>query len=676
MNRIIFIFICLLLNIVNSIRYEAESGHVILNYGEHVSQSFVDLQSTGDRIIFTVNIPNDGEYPISLRYKSNGLCNVQISSNGYKMEEVTLVPSTKNYSSSIPLRKGINTLVIQKEEGEVISLDYIEISGAIAIAVTGATLPYIEMEAEDAKTNGVIIGPNVTYMSLPSEASGRKAVQITGNQYVTFTLNSSCNGIVVRYSIPDSADGNGLWGNLGVFVNQKLQLNLTVNSHFSWIYGAYPFTKHPNDGDPHHFYDEVRGMFPTSLSPGTQISLIGLTSHLVYTIDLVDFYIDIPAPYSEPSSGYLSITSYGADPTGTTDSTGAIQKAITAAQSQGKNVWIPIGIFAVTHRFTLNSNIIVRGAGPWYSIIFATVNHGIGFFGNWAPNPSINVQLYDFAMFGATNVRDDSAIDSGSGGAITNGIIQNIWIEHTKCGMWFDGPFSGTHITGVKIANTFADGINLHMGITNVIIEQSMIRNTGDDGLAMWSDRSNPNPNTRNVFQFNTIQNPVLANCIAIYGGIDNSATDNYLADTICEGSGLQASNRFNSIPTSGTVMKRNVIVRCGSPNRFNSAESGAIWLWPQEDAMNSLVNISDINIFDSPFEGITFWGTFISNMYISNVNINSATYAILVNSLTGKAYFTNVVATNLSKGGVYSCDSGFQLVKVSGDSGWDDTHC
>jgi len=89
------------------------------------------------------------------------------------------------------------------------------------------------------------------------------------------------------------------------------------------------------------------------------------------------------------------------------------------------------------------------------------------------------------------------------------------------------------------------------------------------------------------------------------------------------------------------------------------------------------MVNISDITITDSSYEGISFWGpAAMSNMYIYNVNIDKATYAILVNSISGEAYFTNVVATSLSLGGVYSCDPSFKLVQVSGDSGWNDYHC
>jgi hypothetical protein len=53
-----------------------------------------------------------------------------------------------------------------------------EIFGASEAVLRGATLPYVEYEAEDGVTNGITIGPNRTYYSLPSEASGRIAIQI------------------------------------------------------------------------------------------------------------------------------------------------------------------------------------------------------------------------------------------------------------------------------------------------------------------------------------------------------------------------------------------------------------------------------------------------------------------------------------------------------------------
>jgi hypothetical protein len=33
-----------------------------------------------------------------------------------------------------------------------------------------------------------------------------------------------------------------------------------------------------------------------------------------------------------------------------------------------------------------------------------------------------------------------------------------------------------------------ADGVNLHGSVSNSTVEQSFLRNLGDDGLASWSD--------------------------------------------------------------------------------------------------------------------------------------------------------------------------------------------
>jgi len=489
---------------------------------------------------------------------------------------------------------------------------------------------------------------------------------------VGFTLTAPANGIVVRFSIPDSADGNGLNGAIGVSVNGGSPMSLPVTSHFSWVYGNYPFTKNPRDGQAHHFFDETSGLFSSEVSSGSKVRITPMSGNFNVTIDLVDFYT-VPAPYPQPT-GYVSITDHGADPSGKKDSTQAIQNTISDAQSKKTGVWIPEGRFIVNTRFTIPSNMNIKGAGPWYSFIVATSPSGVGFFGNGAPNPSVNVGLYDFSIRGDTNVRVDSNIDSGCGGSLQNSLIQNLWIEHVKVGMWFDGPASGLHVVGTTIRNTYADGVNLHKGIANTILEQSMIRNTGDDGLAMWSDATSDDTNT---FRFNTVQLPLLANCIGIYGGKDNSATDNYVADTVYSGGGLQASNRFGSVALSGTTtFARNTVVRCGAVNSYNG-HNGAFWFWSDDGPMTGSVNVQDTSITDSSFSGVSFWGSQIINMSWKNVTVSGAPYAIVVNNgLSGSASFTDVTAHNLSMGGVYSCNPNFKLIAISGDSGWSDVHC
>src|SRR5216683_981025 len=58
----------------------------------------------------------------------------------------------------------------------------------------GASLAYTELQAESASTNGTVIGPSYTQGQLADEASGRRAVTLTGQgRYVEFTLPSAAD---------------------------------------------------------------------------------------------------------------------------------------------------------------------------------------------------------------------------------------------------------------------------------------------------------------------------------------------------------------------------------------------------------------------------------------------------------------------------------------------------
>lgn len=56
------------------------------------------------------------------------------------------------------------------------------------VAGRGADVDFVEQEAENARTNGEIIGPDRSAYTLPAEASGRRAVRLTP----AGTSSSSC----------------------------------------------------------------------------------------------------------------------------------------------------------------------------------------------------------------------------------------------------------------------------------------------------------------------------------------------------------------------------------------------------------------------------------------------------------------------------------------------------
>jgi len=664
----------------SSITYEAERAFKSVKNdvsscnmdGVKASGEGFALLSHDSYTIFSVQAPSDNVYPVTLLAHAcdTKKTTVDVQANGHP--EVTgaeLALSKNETTHYLTLRKGLNTITYKIYGGSV-AFDAISIKGGSTPTLRGATLPYEGVEAENSTYQGTLIGPDRKYTTLPSEASQRYAVQLVNSgDYVEFTNKNPFNAFVVRFSIPNTPNGQGQAANLNVLVNGKQVTVLNVTSYYSWVYGSYPFTKNPGDGTPHHFYDDVRYFFGnTSTFPaGTKLRLVGATASIVYTIDLVEFF-EVGAAFTPPA-GYLSVNDYGADPTGGKDSLSAFNTAIAAAVKASTGVWIPIGKYIFSHLITL-TGVTVRGAGPWYTNL-----HGndFGFFGTWAPNPSMNVHLYDFSITGLTRTRDDSEISSGAGGSLTDSTIQNIWIEHNKCGMWLDGPFDSLHITGVMIRNTFADGINFHKGVTNSMVEQSILRNLGDDALAMWAEQ--PTPYSGNSFVFNTLSLPVLANLIGIYGGSGNSATDNFVYDNIVEGGGIQVGTRYNSVPLAGTTtLARNTLLRTGSFDMYNpnSKGEGALWLFSDNGPITQgNVVFEDITITDSLYSAIMFYQGQMHGINFTNIQVNGAVY-LWEERNPGGAYAQGVVAVNLSGAGTWICPNlagPFALTQGPGNS-------
>src|SRR6266540_4823588 len=167
-------------------------------------------------------------------------------------------------------------------------------ASAAATGGVGATLPYVEVQAEDSANNGTVIGPSADYNTLPAEASRRKAVTLQGTgKFVEVTTPVSTNSIVFRYSIPDSANGSVYTAPISLYVNGTKQPNITLTNAYSWYYGGYPFTNSPGS-NPHHFYDEAHRLFGSTASAGTKFRLPVDAEDTAssYTIDFADFEND------------------------------------------------------------------------------------------------------------------------------------------------------------------------------------------------------------------------------------------------------------------------------------------------------------------------------------------------------------------------------------------------
>jgi hypothetical protein len=379
----------------------------------------------------------------------------------------------------------------------------------------------------------------------------------------------------------------------------------------------------------------------------------------------------VPAASAQPS-GYINAPAapYNADPTGATDSTSAIQSAISAASAAGTGVYLPQGTYQVSSQLSVN-NVTVTGAGPWYTEL---TGNDAGFSGNQSP-ASNNVTVSNLSIFGTVNVRNDSdSAVNGFNGGFSNSTISNVWIQNTKVGIWVDGPCTNLTITGVRIQDTTADGVNFDGGVTNSSVTNTFTRNTQDDGMAMWS---NGTADTGDSFNQDTVDSPGLANNFAIYGGSGDSITNDVGQDTITQGGGIQVANRFSSVPLSGTTtVSGNLLERTGQFDPNWHFGVGAIWLYADDSAMTGTINITNNTIEDSPFEAFQFIGSNISNVNISgNTITNAGTYAFQ-DQAPGAVTVSGTTATGLGQSGVYDCGSGMTITQGSGNSGWSTTTC
>lgn len=567
----------------------------------------------------------------------------------------------------------------------------------------GAAVPYTEYEAEDAAYQGTLLTSDAKrtfgHTNFATESSGRKSVRLNSTgEYVEFTATNASNSIVVRNSIPDAAGGGGRQATISLYANGQFVRKLDLSSKHSWLYGNTDspegLTNTPG-GDARRLFDESHALLAQTYPAGTKFRLQrdAGDNATFYIIDLID--LEQVAPPTAQPSGCVSITTYGAVANDGIDDTAAIQRAVTANQNgQIGCVWIPAGQWRQEQKILTDDpldrgqwnqvgirDVTIRGAGMWHSQLYTlTPPHEAGGInhpheGNFGFDIDENTKISDIAIFGSGTIRGGDG--NHEGGVALNGRfgkntkINNVWIEHANVGVWagrdYDNiqslwnPGDGVEFTGVRIRNTYADGINFANGTRNSTVYNSSFRNTGDDALAVWSSKYVKDQSVDighdNSFRNNTIQLPWRANGIAIYGGYGNKIENNIIADTMNYPAIMLATDH-DPLPFSGqTLIANNALHRTGGAFWNEDQEFGAITLFPQNLPIPG-VTIRDTDIIDSTYDGIQFktGGGLMPDVKIQNVRIdksNNGSGILAMGGARGNATLTNVTITNSRDGHV-----------------------
>ncbi|WP_189710002.1 CARDB domain-containing protein [Streptomyces phaeofaciens] len=567
----------------------------------------------------------------------------------------------------------------------------------------GAAVPYTEYEAEDGRYNGTLLTADARrtfgHTNFATESSGRESVRLTSTgQYVEFTSVNAANSLVVRNSVPDSASGGGADATISLYADGTFVQKLTLSSKHSWLYGTTDdpegLTNRPG-GDARRLFDESHALLARNYPAGTVFRLQrdAGDSAAFQVIDLVD--LEQVAPPAAKPANCASITEYGAVPNDGIDDTDAIQRAVTADQNgQISCVWIPAGQWRQEQKILTDDplnrgqfnqvgirDVTIRGAGMWHSQLYTlTPPHQAGGInhpheGNFGFDIDSNTQISDLAIFGSGTIRGGDG--NAEGGVGLNGRfgrdtkITNVWIEHANVGVWAGrdysnipelwGPGDGLEFTGVRIRNTYADGINFANGTRNSTVYNSSFRNTGDDALAVWASKyvkdTSVDIGHDNHFRNNTIQLPWRANGIAVYGGYGNTIENNIVSDTM-NYPGIMLATDHDPLPFTGqTLIAGNALYRTGGAFWNEDQEFGAITLFAQGQDIPG-VTIRDTEIHDSTYDGIQFktGGGAMPGVKITNVRIDRSVNGsgiLAMSGARGSATLSDVTITGSAQGDV-----------------------
>ncbi|MGA5065497.1 CARDB domain-containing protein [Streptomyces exfoliatus] len=567
----------------------------------------------------------------------------------------------------------------------------------------GAAVPYTEYEAEDARYQGTLLTADrkrtFGHTNFATESSGRKSVRLaTTGEFVEFTSTNPANSLVVRNSVPDAAAGGGADATISLYADDVFVRKLTLSSKHSWLYGSTDdpegLTNRPG-GDARRLFDESHALLARSYPVGTKFRLQrdAGDSASFYIIDLID--LEQVAPPAAKPANCVSITEYGAVPNDGIDDTDALQRAVTDDQNgRIPCVWIPAGQWRQEQKILTDDpldrgqfnqvgirDVTIRGAGMWHSQLHTlTPPHEAGGInhpheGNFGFDIDHNTQISDIAIFGSGTIRGGDG--NAEGGVGLNGRfgedtkISNVWIEHANVGVWAGrdhanipelwGPGDGLEFTGMRIRNTYADGINFANGTRNSTVFDSSFRNTGDDALAVWASKyvkdTSVDVGHDNHFRNNTIQLPWRANGIAVYGGYGNTIENNIISDTM-NYPGIMLATDHDPLPFSGqTLISNNALHRTGGTFWNEDQEFGAITLFAQGQPIPG-VTIRDTDIHDSTYDGIQFktGGGEMPDVKITNVRIGTSVNGsgiLAMSGARGSATLTGVTITGSAEGDV-----------------------
>lgn len=256
----------------------------------------------------------------------------------------------------------------------------------------------------------------------------------------------------------------------------------------------------------------------------------------------------------------VNILTFGADPTGLTDSSAAIIGAVSAVSSTGGRVIIPKGTYLISSEIVLGNNISLEASAGAVLKKNSTDFNVIRISGNFSSVKGLEIDGYSKAqgslilVTGANNVVSDCYLHD-------NGLMSDGSYVNGSHGISLDGQSTtctGNIIRDNRIVTNHDIGISQHTAPDNKILNND-VSGSGLEGITI----------DVNSHRFRVIGNRITGNCVRTgVGGIgmDGSElgiiSDNLITGTQNSLAGIKTQN--NTGTCNFNIISNNIVLDNG----------------------------------------------------------------------------------------------------------------
>lgn len=530
-----------------------------------------------------------------------------------------------------------------------------------ALTSYGAIMPYTRYDCNAA--NEAVLSGGASLKTAPDWDAYNKATSASSQTYVDLPIGASVawkattegDGVTIRYTIKDSHEGGtgkaGGYaegeGHLEIYVNGQKAGDMDISSYHMYQYFSYGSgsPSQNSGGAPAFCFDERHVQLNKMIRPNDTIE-VKCTKGQEVGVDFLE--LEVVPEELDPSDGangrqIFDVTAYGAKADNPNfDNRSAFEKAFNAASAVGGIMFIPKGTWYMGHNgqgghglLSLSGkNVKVMGAGIWHTNIQFTgwEQFGGGISGGNPSNTGGKSAMDNIEwchMYINSNLSDrqgENAVYKCFMDIWCEGsVIHDVWEQHFECGFWF-GDYNNANkkslvkVVNCRIRDNFADGVNFCRGTSNSAVYNCSVRNNGDDGLACWDDPA-LGSQTGNTFCYNTIDFIWRAGAIAIYGGTNQHAHNNYICDTFMA-SGIHANDIFSRGTVDDVTIEENILVRAGTLWESWGRDYGAI-----DFEGTNVATVKNNYLYNCPAEALRIKGTnagvTIDGLYVNGAGVS-----------------------------------------------------